>query len=275
VSQRIAALERDLGAPLIDRSSRRFRLTLGGERAIKQAERLLALEKELRQTMRANAPLAGRVRVGVIESVVHTWLTDLIRELARRYPDIQPDLTVETSRNLREQFQQRKLDLIIQNNPVEAAGELVTAAPLCRYPMGWVAKPGLLPRRRLKLDDLARVPLLTFSRNSTQHVQICALFAGRENEPRVNTFPSVAAILRLTMEGFGLAVIPLVFVKGELLRGKLVAYTGPKLPEMTINVAHSWTAEPAVVAIAHLAREVADDYGEAMGRRWVALLRGA
>jgi DNA-binding transcriptional LysR family regulator len=234
---------------------------------------MLLVEKELRLATRPDVPPAGRVRLGVIESVVHTWLTGLIRQLAQRYPDIELDLTVDTSRNLREQFGQRRLDLIIQNNPVETAGdEFLSVTPLCHYPLNWIGRPGILPRRRLKSEDLLHASLLTFSRHSTQHAQLCALFADRDNEPRVNTFPSVAAILKLTMEGFGLAAIPPVFVKQELGKGKLVQYAGPRLPGMDVSVAHGSMAGRAVITVAHLSRETVSDYCQSMGRPWVLTL---
>ena len=47
------------------------------------------------------------------------------------------------------------------------------------------------------------VPLLTFSRTSSRQAYIRALFIGSEREPRISSFPSVAAILRLVEEGFG------------------------------------------------------------------------
>ena len=221
VSQRIATLEDELGTQLVDRSARALKLTPAGERVLRQAERMLALEQELRLTARPDAPPAGRVRVGVIESVVHTWLTALVRALAKQFPDIDLDFTVDTARNLREHFRQHRLDLLIQNDPVEeAAGnvELVTTG-LCRLPIRWVGRPGLLPRRPLRSEDLIDVPLLTFARTSSPHAHVRALFIGREREPRINSFPSVAAILRLANEGFGVAAIPPLFVRAELDRG--------------------------------------------------------
>lgn len=277
VSQRIASLEEELGAVLVDRSVRGLRLTPVGERVLQQAERLLAMERELKLAARPDAPPAGRVRIGVIESVVHTWLTPLIRELAQRYPDVQPDLTVDTARNLREQFRHHRLDLVIQNDPIEeaAGNEELTVEPLCRYPVRWVGSPGLLPRKRLSKDDLLRVPLLTFSRTSSPHAHVRALFEGSEIEPRINSFPSVAAILRLVTEGFGLAAVPPLFVRAELDRGDLVEYAGPTLPALEMSVAHMRATPPAVQAVADTTRGVVADYCQQVDKPWaISLLEG-
>ena len=277
VSQRIASLEEELGAVLVDRSVRGLRLTPVGERVLQQAERLLAMERELKLAARPDAPPAGRVRIGVIESVVHTWLTPLIRELAQRYPDVQPDLTVDTARNLREQFRHHRLDLVIQNDPIEeaAGNEELTVEPLCRYPVRWVGSPGLLPRKRLSKDDLLRVPLLTFSRTSSPHAHVRALFEGSEIEPRINSFPSVAAILRLVTEGFGLAAVPPLFVRAELERGDLVEYAGPTLPALEMSVAHMRATPPAVQAVADTTHGVVAGYCQQVDKPWaISLLEG-
>jgi DNA-binding transcriptional LysR family regulator len=274
VSQRVAALEADLGTTLVERSARGLKLTPTGERVVQQAERVLAMEKELRLCARPDAPPAGRVRIGVIESVVHTWLASLVHALARRYPDIEPDLTVDTARNLREQFRQHRLDLLIQNDPVEeAAGNVELAVvDLCRFPVQWIGQPGLLPRRRLKLEDLYRVPLLTFARTSSPHAHVRALFAGSERETRISSFPSVAAILRLALEGYGLAAIPPLFVRAELARGKLVQYGGPALPPLRISVVHARAAAPAVHAVATITGEAVARYCHDVGSPWAHCL---
>ncbi|MBN8487840.1 MAG: LysR family transcriptional regulator, partial [Burkholderiales bacterium] len=56
ISQRIANLEDDLGVELVDRSQRRLTLTAAGEQAVRQAQRMLDLERELRAATRPEAP---------------------------------------------------------------------------------------------------------------------------------------------------------------------------------------------------------------------------
>ncbi|RSZ40988.1 MULTISPECIES: LysR family transcriptional regulator [unclassified Variovorax] len=278
VSKRIEALEEELDVPLVDRSQRGFKLTIIGEQVVSQAEQMLALERQLKLSVRPDAPPSGRVRIGVIETVVHTWLTQLIHALGDRLPAIEPDITVDTAHNLREQFRQRKFDLLIQNDDMtEAAGDGETAvAPLCRFPMRWIARPAMLPDGRdLRLEDLERVPLLTFSRTSGPRAHVRALFAGCAAEPRVCSFPSVQSIIQLTKGGFGVAAIPPIFVRDELGAGYLELRDGPVLPPMTITVAHLRDTAPAVHAVARLTRAIVVDYCVEAGERWVSNLTGA
>lgn len=277
ISQRIATLEAELGAELIDREASGFKLTPAGLRVLRHAERLLSLERELRLTARPDAPPAGRVRIGVIESVVHSWLAPLVNALASRHPGIEPDFTVDTARNLREQFRHHRLDVLIQNDPVEAAAgsDDLEVIALCRFPIRWIGRPGLVPRRRLTIDDLMELPLLTFSRTSSPHAHVRALFTGSELEPRVSSFPSVAAILRLLTQGFGLAAIPPVFVRQELQDGVLLKFTGPSLPPLTISLVYPRIAAPAVLAVAAETRDAVREYCAKIGGPWaVSLLTG-
>ncbi|QRF56845.1 LysR family transcriptional regulator [Variovorax paradoxus] len=275
VSKRIEALEEELGVQLVDRSQRSLRLTRIGEQVVAQAEQILALEKQLKRSVQPDAPPSGRVRIGVIETVVHTWLTPLIHLLSARLPAVEPDITVDTAHNLREQFRQRKFDLLIQNDDVSElarSGESVVLA-LCSFPMRWVARPTLLPHARtLRLEDLERVPLLSFSRTSGPRAHVKALFAGRAAEPRVCSFPSVQSIIQLTKGGFGVAAIPPVFVRQELTAGELEVRDGPALPPMAISLAHAEGTAPAVQAVARLTRTVVADYCEEIGPRWVNAL---
>jgi len=201
----------------------------------------------------------------------------LIQALSERLPAIEPDITVDTAHNLREQFRQRRFDLLIQNDDMpEAAGDGETAiAPLCRFPMRWIARPAMLPNDRdLEIEDLERVPLLTFSRTSGPRAHVRALFAGRSTEPRVCSFPSVQSTIQLTKGGFGVAAIPPIFVRDELGAGYLEERGGPALPPMTITVAHLRDTAPAAQAVARLTRAVVGEYCVEAGESWVVNLAG-
>lgn len=274
VSQRIVALEQELEVRLLDRTDRPVRLTPAGERVLQVAERLLALERELKALARPDAAPAGRVRIGVIESVVHTWLTTLMRRIAERAPAVELDLTVDTARNLRERFRQRDLQVIFQNDPLEQDGpaEPPQTTPLCRYPLRWIGRAGLLPARRLSLRELATVPLITFSSQSSPHRQLRALFEAEGLAPRITCCPSVAGIMKLTHEGFGVAVIPPLFVRAALKRGSLRQHTGPALPALAITLSHARGASPALQLIAAEAVSVVGDYCAQAGARWAQAL---
>jgi DNA-binding transcriptional LysR family regulator len=197
-----------------------------------------------------------------------------MRRVAERAPAVELDLTVDTARNLRERFKRRDLQVLFQNDPVEQpqAFDALVVSPLCRYPIRWIGRPGLLPGRALGPSDLARVPLITFSSQSSPHLQLRALFETHGLEPRITSCPSVAGILKLTGEGFGLAAIPPLFVRAALRRGSLRQYRGPSLPPLSINMAYPRPASPALQLIAAEAQAVVAGYCTQAGPRWAERL---
>jgi DNA-binding transcriptional LysR family regulator len=88
VSQQLAALEREAGAALLDRTARRAELTDTGRRLAAYAERILALveEAEADVSARAQDP-AGRVVVSAFPSAAVAFAPDLANRL-RAYPDL-------------------------------------------------------------------------------------------------------------------------------------------------------------------------------------------
>ena len=67
MSSRIAALEEELGALLLDRRDKQIRLTVAGSRFLVDAERLLAMQREIKSEMGSAAARALSLRLGAIE----------------------------------------------------------------------------------------------------------------------------------------------------------------------------------------------------------------
>ncbi len=275
ISQRISSLEEELGISLVERGSRMLALTPMGAQVVRQAERILQIERDLLDATRPGATPAGRVRIGAIESVVHTWLSPLVRALAERLPQIEPDITVDTSRNLQELFRQRGLDLMVQNDAfADATGTLeFLETPLCSFPVDWIAAPQLVgARRRISVAELARLPLLTFSRTSSPQAHLRALFVEGEAEPRICNFPSVQSIIQLVAGAYGVAAIPAIFVRRELEAGSLRRLDGPALPPVAISVTSRRGAGSAVQATHSLACEVSHGFCMEAGEGWAQSL---
>ena len=109
MSSRIAALEEELGVLLLDRRDKQFRLTVAGQRFLTYAQRLLELQREVKAEMGSGTPQAIVMRIGAIESVLHSWLIPWIEKLRTEHPALELELTVETTPILMEQVRRHRL----------------------------------------------------------------------------------------------------------------------------------------------------------------------
>lgn len=206
VSSRISTLETELRVDLFDREFHATRITVAGAMILDKAQDILATERKLRMTLSDPATAMGRVRLGLVSSVVHTWLCDLIEEVARYYPRLELELTVEPTPNIATAFERGSLDMLLTTE--DRHDEFCASTELPPLAMGWFGPEGMRGES-LSLSDVVTSPLITFTRNSRPHANVLALFAERGLRPSiVHCVTSLAAISRLTERGLGIATLP-------------------------------------------------------------------
>ena len=89
LSQQVQALERDVGAELLERTSRGARLTPEGREFIPEARAMLAAAQRARLAVRQTAALeAGELQVATVRSLAVGVLPALIGEFRRRHPGV-------------------------------------------------------------------------------------------------------------------------------------------------------------------------------------------
>lgn len=250
VSSRIAALEDELGAALLDRRDRVFRLTSAGTRFLDYAERLLALQREVRHELGAPEHLPLSLRVGGIETVLHTWLIPLVAATKARSPQLEFELTVEMTPVLNDQVRRGSLDLIFSAAP--AAGQGVVTEPLPSMEMVFAGRRdgrGGRRARRLGLDELMAVEIMTFQRGSQPHAALLeTLQAEGLGRKRVHSISSISALVRLVESGFGIATLPRAVV-AQLAHHHQIAIVGTGLALPPLPLHASYRHDPAAPAL--------------------------
>jgi DNA-binding transcriptional LysR family regulator len=90
VSQQLAALEREAGVPLLQRSGRRVTLTPAGAALAGQTEAILALLEQAGAALAAaRAGLSGPLRIGAFPTAVRTILPAALVALGRDHPGLE------------------------------------------------------------------------------------------------------------------------------------------------------------------------------------------
>ncbi|MBB3769574.1 LysR family hydrogen peroxide-inducible transcriptional activator [Angulomicrobium tetraedrale] len=119
LSLQMKELEELLGAPLVERGSRRIRLTPLGEDFAVRAREILRAVDELHALARAShGPLAGRLRIGVIPTVAPYLLPMVIQRLAVSFPELDVRPREMVTQKLIEGLVEGRLDTAIVALPV-------------------------------------------------------------------------------------------------------------------------------------------------------------
>ncbi len=267
ISSRIAVLEGELGVKLFLRDSRGVSLTPEGLKVLEYAEQMMDTMQALKHSIETRSSKAGRVRIGVMDTVIHTWLSPLVAQMTDHYPLVEIELVADTSLNLCDQLQKGFLDVILQTDLLRQ--ESVRSLELA----GWiVASNSLYNRDYSGIADLANERIITYSKNSHPHQEVLALMqANGVMAPRLNCVNSVSAITRLLRDGFGIGALPPVLVAEELARGELTLLDIDQRPP-DLQVVVSWRVGVEwVEEIVTLCQQVLKDYARRVGENYITL----
>jgi DNA-binding transcriptional LysR family regulator len=156
LSHQIAAIERQLGTPVIERLPRGIRPTAAGLAATAEARiALAAAGRAVLAGRRAAAGTAGRIRIACSETMTASVLVPVLRDWRHRFPGVELDLKEHTSADrMRAALLAGEADIVVGPRPTRAdehtellgREEIVVVAPaghrfaaLDRVPLGELA----------------------------------------------------------------------------------------------------------------------------------------
>ncbi len=153
VSVQIKNLEDRLGFALFERTKRSVALTPRGEQLLGYANNILRLNDEgVRMVMQA--PLEGRLRLGITEYFAPQHLPAILRAFAQTHPTLEVEITTGVTGHLRTLQKQGELDLVIGRRDLGSSdGELIR-----RERVQWVAAEHLRLRPKAPVS-LALLPV--------------------------------------------------------------------------------------------------------------------
>jgi DNA-binding transcriptional LysR family regulator len=258
VSMRIAQLEQVLGIRLLERDKRLVAATPKGQELLIHAERLIRLRADMVESVGDRAAIRGIVRLGVSESIVHTWLPALIERVNAAYPNLELEIEVDISPNLHERLLARDLNLAFLVGPTNTPS--VYSRPLCSFGVAFVAASRIkFAHKSIGLDDIVKWPIITFSRNTQPYINLRDLFARNGLRPTMHASASLATAVRMALDGIGIAVIPPAILKNVAPGGKL-RQLATKIELPPLNFVASWPTtpdNPTARRVAEIAVEVA------------------
>jgi DNA-binding transcriptional LysR family regulator len=126
LSQQLSKLEDGLGLTLIERRGRQLRFTSAGEKLLRHARTVIALNDAVLAELR-ESPLSGTLSLGIPSEFATTLLPGMIRQYSLRYPQVSLQVVTDLSRNLLREQREQGYDLVLalHDRPERAGSELL------------------------------------------------------------------------------------------------------------------------------------------------------
>ena len=216
LSHQIARLERELGARLFDRTSRRVGLTPAGEAFLPAARQALdAAERARAEVAAVSGELRGRLAIGTIPTVTAVDLASALKRFQDRHPHVRITLRAGSSDELAERVRQGALDVAFLGLPPSVQPKGVRGRALARGELVAIVAPGhpLADVAGVDLHRLSKEVFVDYPAGTAARAQSDDAFAAagltREVAFEVTNADLVARLVRL---GLGIGMMPAAFV---------------------------------------------------------------
>ncbi len=223
ISRQLSALEAELGASLVLRTTRRMEVTEPGRRFYEHAVRVLRDVDEARRSIAATRDVAGTLTVSVPVSFGLGRVGPHLPSLLARYPALDVQLRLE-DRLI--DLVGEGVDLAIRVGAAPPDSDALHARLLGAWSRALVAAPGYLRARGTPAhpDDLARHDALLIAGGRTQTWRF--MQGGREHLVDVRgplRANAPHALRDACVAGLGVALLPAWLVADDRARGDLTA----------------------------------------------------
>jgi DNA-binding transcriptional LysR family regulator len=224
VSRQVRALEEELGASLLVRSTRALTLTEAGAALHERARRILDEVEQARGAVKATRAVRGRVRISAPVTLGLMRVVPALPALFARYGALQVDLRLE-DRNA--DLAAEGIDLAVRAGTALPDEADLFAAPLWTFARRVVASPVYLARRSVPED-----PSALRGMDLLGHVNAVGAVARwrltREGDAPVDLEPAgplqsnaLLALRDAALAGLGVALLPEWLVADAVSTGRL------------------------------------------------------
>jgi molybdate transport repressor ModE-like protein len=255
VSQQIAALEREVGMTLLDRSPRGVSLTGAGHVLSERAAQLLDVLTAARADLdRLTGGAGGPVAVAAVASAAATLVSDAVLRLRVDEPDMEPSVRAAEPQQALELLMAGDVDVAVVDEydyvPL-ALPENTVVRELCSEPLLLVAPSGARLRpTRPALGDLAGADWVMPPDDAAcgQAVRAACRAAGFEPRVRWDT-DDMLLLARAVAAGHGYAVLPRRSIATGAVAVRTVELSAPALSRRIVAVARASSAARPVVRV--------------------------
>jgi DNA-binding transcriptional LysR family regulator len=215
LSHQIARLEKELGARLFERTSRRVWLTPAGAAFLPAARQCLeAADRAAAEAAAAVGEVRGRLAVGLIPSVAAVDIPGALRDFHQHHPFVRISLSVGASDELIEQVKQGTIEVAFLGLPTTARPQGVNSQELARDRLVAVVAPNhplagesSVNLRRLSSEVFVDLPTKTAGRAQSDQ----AFSAAGLRRDVAFEVTNADFLARLVGQGLGVAMLPAAY----------------------------------------------------------------
>jgi DNA-binding transcriptional LysR family regulator len=256
VSQQLAALEREAGVPLLERSGRRVTLTAAGTVLARYAESIFAVLEEASAALAATRDsLTGPLRIGAFPTAARIILPPTLVTLGREHPALELMVTELDPVDVPDALRTGALDVALTfvDDYVPAQPDpAVDTEPLLDETIYLATADPV----RTSIEDWRDAPWITGSPGTLCHTMVVRACQACGFTPRIRHHADdFATVLALVAAGQGVSLIPQLGVLGAPPEVTLAPLTSRR--RTSIAYRKGTRQHPVVLAFAEAIRQSA------------------
>lgn len=238
ITHQIQTLENELNTKLFRRSTRLVELTLDGQAFISYAQKMIETEQQAK--MRFGDPEGRSFELLSIGTGSHTLFADMVpilAELLALHPNLHPKLYVTTHERLFHMLDNDSVRVAFGFQEIIPKREHMVFAPLCKTSIVCLGKPGLYKEteQSLSAEQLSQQAIIIHDPIflSSEALSLQVVLTRNRSRSNVHFSDSVAGAITLARAGYGLAVIPEIYIRNC---DDLSLYRLSEVPELTFGL---------------------------------------
>lgn len=268
ISKRIRMLEEHFGHSLVERAGSTMRLTSAGHALLPYMQRITDTFDEANRKLNEPEKWEGTIRVGAVDTIISTWITDFLDLHHQRYPNIKIDVVSAPTIDLLDDLRSGGVDIAIVLGP--SWDRALVEVPLCVMEIAFFRArqegelPALVPRP-LGSRAISEANIITFPRGSRPYVDVLERLRslGLTAMPNVSGCASLFTMRSMAERGLGVITLPSIMAQDSNLEALDL---GIELPPLSFAAVYEPAAALPIFALTcALAAKAAADFARRTG----------
>ncbi len=241
ISHRLSSLEKEIGAPLFERTTKAVIPTRLCHDILPFIKQAVKAEEGIFNAVKSNTEDI-HIRMGVVSTFANSWFVDWLKHIGSVHSNITFEFIVDTSLTLENILENEEVDLIFSNIYKDSSDYVFHY--LCTYPTVFIASPEYQAEHladSFSLDKLNNIPIFTYHHTSQPYQNfIKALTERSTKRPQIHSSTSIGLIKKAVINGLGIGLLTAESIRNELASKELVIIAPEKnlLPPLKYYVGH-------------------------------------